>query len=105
MTPQDTAPDLLVSVQESLVEVMTIMDTSQKVHVHTAVLSAPDPAAGHHSPTPLLEAPGHSWASLGQSLVGSLLLPPGSWCTQGSVCACQESVSQSFVSSGGSMVE
>ena len=24
---------------------------------------------------------GHSWASLGQSLVGSLLLSPGSWCT------------------------
>ena len=31
---------------------------------------------------------GDSWtlqASLGQSLVGSLLLSPGSWCTQGSV--------------------
>ena len=37
--------------------------------------------------------PGHSRASLGQSLVGSLLLSPGSWCAQGSVCACQESVS------------
>ena len=34
-----------------------------------------------------------SQASLGQSLVGSLLLPPGSWCTQGFVCALQESVS------------
>ena len=29
----------------------------------------------------------------GQSLVGSLLLSPGSWCTRGSVCALQESVS------------
>ena len=29
----------------------------------------------------------------GQSLVGSLLLSPGSWCAQGSVCALQESVS------------
>ena len=42
---------------------------------------------------PSPEAPIHSWASLGQSLVGSLLLSPGSWCAQGSVCALQESVS------------
>ena len=37
-----------------------------------------------------------SWTlrgSLGQSLVGSLLLSPGSWCTRGVVCALQESVS------------
>ena len=33
-----------------------------------------------------------SQASLGQSLVGTLLLPPGSWCIQGFVCALQESV-------------
>ena len=32
-------------------------------------------------------------ASLGQSLVGSLLLSPGSWCAQGFVCALQVSVS------------
>ena len=42
---------------------------------------------------PLPEPPGLSQASLGQSLVGSLLLSPGSWCTQGSVCALPESVS------------
>ena len=42
---------------------------------------------------PLLETPGHSWASLGQSLVGSLPLAPGSSCTQGILCALQESVS------------
>ena len=39
---------------------------------------------------------GDSWtvtASLGQSLVGSLLLSPGSSCAQVSVCALQESVS------------
>ena len=35
----------------------------------------------------LPETPGHSLASLGQSLEGSLLLSPGSWCTQGFVCA------------------
>ena len=59
----------------------------------TAVLIVPDPAAGHCEPMPPLETPGHSWANLGQSLVGSLLLAPGSWCTQGFVCALQESIS------------
>ena len=88
-----------------MVEVMKIMATSfKRSHVCIATLSAPNPAAGHHGPTPPLETPGHSQASLGQSLVGSLLLSPGSWCTQGSVCALQESVSQSCVSSGSSMV-
>ena len=61
---------------------------------HTATLSAPSCAAGHRQPMPPPETPGHSRASLGQSLVGSLLLPPGSWCTQVfCVCALQESVS------------
>ena len=77
-----------------MVGVMKIMATSFKMsHAHTATLSAPNPVAGHRQLTPLPETPGHSWASLGQSLVGSLLLSPGSWCTQGSVCALQESVS------------
>ena len=60
---------------------------------YSAALSAPKPAVGQHRSTPLLETPGHSQASLGQSLVGSLLLSPGSLCPQGSVCAFQESVS------------
>ena len=60
---------------------------------HTAILSVLNPAAGHCQPMPLLEIPRHSQASLGQSLVGLLLLSSGSWCTQGSVCALQESVS------------
>ena len=60
--------------------------------MHSAV-SAPDPSAEHSRPTPLPETPGHSWASLGQPLVGSLLLSPGFWCSQGSVCALQEPVS------------
>ena len=56
--------------------------------------SAPlNTAAGHPQLRPLLETPGHSQASLGQSLVGSLLLSPGSWYVQGSLCALQESVS------------
>ena len=84
---------------------MKIMVTSfKRSHARTATLSAANPAAGHRQPTSLLESPGHSWASLGQSFVESLLLSSGSWCTQGSVCALPESVSQSCVRSGGSMV-
>ena len=79
---------------QTMVEVMKIMAASfKRSHARPATPSAPNPAAGHHQPTPLLETPGHSRASLGQSLVGSLLLSPGSWCAQGSVCALQESVS------------
>ena len=59
----------------------------------TATLHAPNLAAGHRWPTPPLQTPGHLRASLGQSLVGSLLLSPGSWYAQGSFCALQESVS------------
>jgi len=60
---------------QTMVEVMKIMATSLKrSHACTATLSVPNPAASHHQPTPLLETPGHSQASLGQSLVGSLLL-------------------------------
>ena len=77
-----------------MVEVTKLMVTSfQRSHALTAALSAPNPAAGHRQPTPPPETPGHSWASLGQSLEGSLFLSPGSWCAQGSVCALQESVS------------
>ena len=77
-----------------MVEVMKIIATSfKRSHASPAGLSAPNPAACHHRPTSPPETPGHSWASLGQSLVGSLLLFPGSWCTQGSVGALPESVS------------
>ena len=75
------------------VKIMKIMVTTfKRSHACTATHSAPKPVAGHCRPTPPPEAPAHSWASLGQSLVGSLLLSPGSWCVQGSVCALQESV-------------
>ena len=90
-----------------MVEVMKIMATSFKrshAKCPTATLSAPNPAAGHCWPMPLMETPGHSQASLGQFLMGSLLLFPGSWCAQGSVCALQEFVSQSWVGAGDSMV-
>ena len=49
----------------------------KRSHALTVARSAPK-AAGHHQPTPWLETPGHLWTSLGQSLVGSLLLSPGS---------------------------
>ena len=96
-------PSLLFTWGQTMVEVMKIMVTSFKTsHACTATLSAPNPAAGHHQLTP----PGDSWtlqASLSQSLVGSLVLSPGSWCTR-ICCALQESISQFYVSSGSSMV-
>ena len=77
-----------------MVEVMKITATSfKRSGAHTATLSAPDPAAGHPRPMPPPETPGHSWASIGQSLVRSLLLFPGSCCAQDFVCAFQESFS------------
>ena len=47
----------------------------------------------------LLTSTGDSWTitdKSGKSLLGSLLLSPGSWCIQGFVCALQESVSPVF---------
>ena len=77
-----------------MVEVMKIMATSFKMsHAGTAALTASNPAAGYHQPTPLLETPRHSLACLGLFLVGSLLLSSGSWYAQGFVFALQESVS------------
>ena len=73
---------------------MKIMASSfKRSHVCTATLSAPNPAAGQHQSMPPLETPGHSRASLGQSLVGPLLLSPGSWCAKGFVCVLPESAS------------
>ena len=68
-------------------------DLLQKVPRTHCYTQCPSPTAGYRRPTPLPETPGHSRASLGQSLVGSLLLSPGSWCAQSSVCALQESIS------------
>ena len=70
-----------------MVEVMKIKVTSfKRSHACAATLSVPNPVAGHLWPTPLLETPGHSQASLGQSLFGSPLLSPGSWCTRFCLC-------------------
>ena len=65
----------------------------------------------HQRPQPCRPPPTHasardSWTLSGKSgsvPLGSLLLSPESWCSQGSVCALQESVSQSCVSPGSSM--
>ena len=66
-----------------MVEIVKTMATFfKRSHGCTAELSATDPAPGHRQPTPPLETPGHSQASLGQSPVGSLLLCPGPWWTQ-----------------------
>ena len=67
----------------------------------TAAVGVPDPEAGLSQPTSPPETPGHAQASLDRSLVGSLLLSPGSWCTKGFVCALQESL---FPQSCGSSV-
>ena len=97
-------PPCFLTWGQTMVEVMKITATFfKRSHAHTATLSAPNPAAGHPWPFPVPETPGHAQASVGQSLVGSLLFSPGTWWTQGSVCALQESVFQSCVSSCGSM--
>ena len=60
----------------------------------TVVVSSPDPMAGHCQPTSLPETLKHIQVSLilVGSLVGSLLLSPGSWYAQGFVCTLQESL-------------
>ena len=70
-----------------------MMTSFKRSHARIVTLRDPNPAADHCQPTSPPETPGSLWASLGQSLVGLLLLSSGSWCTQGSVCALQESVS------------
>ena len=57
---------------------------------HSVPLTLQPAAADSHLLWRLLDT--NSQASLGQSLVGPLLLFPGSWCEQGFVCALQESV-------------
>ena len=90
---------------QTMVEVMKIMVTSfKRSHACNAMLSSFNPAAGHCWPMPLPETPGHSRVSLSQSVMGSVMLSPGSWCTQVSICILQEAVSQSCVSSGSSIV-
>ena len=71
-------PSLLVALDQTMEEVMKRMAASSKGPcADTAALAAPNLAAGRHRPTPLPGTLGLSQASLGQPLVGSLLLFPG----------------------------
>ena len=79
-------------------------DLLQKVPCTHCYTQCPQPCS---RPLPTHGSTRDAWTltgSQGQSLVGSLLLSPGSWYAQGSVCASQEFVSHSCVSSGCSMV-
>ena len=97
-------PSLLFMWGQTMVEVMKITVTSfKRSHACTATLSAPNPASGHHRPTPPLKTPRHSQASLGQSCG---VTAPFSWVlVHIRFCLCPLRVYfQSFVSSGSSMV-
>ena len=87
-----------------MVEVMKIMAASfKRPHAGTATSVPPalqQATAGPRLRRRLLDTHRQVWVSLLRSHC-SFLLGPGA---QGSVCTCQEFVSQSCVSSGGSMV-
>ena len=68
-------------------------DLRQKAQCTHYRTQCPQPCSRHCQPTPLLESPGHSQASLVQSPVGSLLLSPRPCCAHGFVCALHASVS------------
>ena len=77
---------------------MAVMATSfKRAYICTVAFNALQQSTV--DPPPPLETPGHSQASLAQSLVGTLLLSPGSWCTQGFVWALQSLFPQSCGSS------
>ena len=59
----------------------------------TVLVGAPDSTAATVDPRLHQRLPNTHRLSLAQSVLGSLLLSPGSWCVQGFVCALQESVS------------
>ena len=68
-------------------------DLLQKVLCTHCFTQCPDSVAGHCRPRRPPETPGHSPASLSQFLLGPLVVFLGSRCTQGFLCALQESVS------------
>ena len=68
-------------------------DLVQKVPCMHCCTQGPQP---YSRPLPTHASTGDSWTLIGKSgsvSLGLLLLSPGSWCTQGFVCALQESVS------------
>ena len=73
-------PPCYLTWSQTLVEIMKIVLTSfRRSHAGTAILSAPNPAAGHCWPTPLPERPGHSGQIWVSPMWGhcSFLLGPG----------------------------
>ena len=67
-------------------------DLLQKVPCMYCYTQCPQPCS---RPPPTYISTGDSWTLIGKSgsvSLGLLLLSPGSWCTQGFVCALQESV-------------
>ena len=98
-------PPYYLTWSQTLVQVMKIKATSFKTsHAETAVLSAPNPAAGHCWPPPPPETPGNSqqvWVNL---LWGrcSFLLGPG--VHRVLFVPSKSLFPQSCVSSGGSML-
>ena len=76
----------------------------KRSHAYSATLSAPNSAAGHRQPTPLLENPGHSWQVWVSLLWGhcSFLLGPGLY--KFLFVPSKSLFPQSCVSSSGSMV-
>ena len=100
----DCVPSLLFTWGQTMVEIMKIMVTSFK-RSHACTLHSVPPALQQGTDDPrlrqrLLDTHRQVWVSL---LWGhcSFLLRPGA---QGSVCALQAFISQSCVSSGGSVV-
>ena len=67
-------PFLLFTWGQTMVKVMKTMVTSLKrSHPFTATVLAPDPAAGHHKPTPSSETPRHPQTSLSSGHCSFLL--------------------------------
>ena len=94
--------------RRAIVSVLGLMVTSSErtyanmPHLPGMLLPMPpDPTAGFCGATPPIETPKHSQTSLAQSPVGSQLLSPASWCTQGFVCVLQDSL---FPQSRGSSI-
>ena len=60
-------PPFYLTWGQTMVEIMKIMLTSfKRSHAHTAT-QCPQRCSRPHWPTPLVETPGHSWATLGKS--------------------------------------
>ena len=112
ITPQIESPGPSVAEEpkadlqlgQTMVEVMMMATSFKRSHARTAAHSAPNLAAGHRQPTPPPETPEHSWASLGQSLVGSLLLSLGPGVHKVLFLPSKSLFTQSCVSSDGSLV-